>query len=244
MYQRIADGKVISVKDGNVPYFYVGTDAGKPTPGVGDIAFANDTGKTYHCFVNGVWSLTNSPCSYGYDNHSGVADNNLLFAESGGTATTDAANHEADLSSGLGNTSASIVGNYLFDPTTTNIEFNCIINNFITGVDSNRYIDIGFWSIANEVKFTKTNAVSWKCSTTNGVDTETTDVTIADGDLLTIKNYGSMIMYFINGALVATHKTVTLASEDDFISVEVSADAGASVARSVSVDYIGWRILK
>jgi len=61
-YLLIEDGGVVTIAGGQVPQYQVGLDAGKPaSPNMGDKYTATDTGKSYTCFVAGVWSDSTPP---------------------------------------------------------------------------------------------------------------------------------------------------------------------------------------
>lgn len=255
--QRIAGGKIVSLSGGHYPQLLVDLDASKPSPGIGDTYIATDTGKTYTCYVSGVWSLLHSPCNEGYENHMGTFDNIMVADEvAGGTALMDAANHQIDLSSITG---AETRGGYKsvisLNPGQTAFEFNCKITNIVNGTGGYRNTCIGVMQ-ANTAQdgvgltsiiglfFIQITDNSWGiwCVDTVASAGSGGSYTIVNGDLLTIKGNKAKFDFFINGSKQVSFSRAYAASEACYPMCYVAGTAGTTVARTVSCDYISWRI--
>lgn len=246
-YARISNGKVISIKDGNQPYIYVGPDAGKPSPGVGDIAICTDTGKEYTCFISGVWAISYSVTRNGAYNHEGTITNVFRqYLAGAGSGSTNATTHSYDLSSGTG--VAGSISDYLanigIQPATDSFEANILVDNLVSGTNGNRYYFIGIIGLNCEVVFTQTNAGVWQAHTHDGTTDQTTTISdIVSGDRLTIKGTGGKMHYLVNGSVVATHTTVAFVAAAGQLTAEVQADVNVTVARQLSVDHMSIEVL-
>jgi len=247
MYQRIANGKVISVKDGNMPYIYVGTDVGKPTPGVGDLAICTDTGKQYICFVNGIWAINYSVTKNGASNHEGTITNVFgQYLAGAGTGVTNAAFHRYDMTTGTGvaGSESDYIAYIDITPLTDSFEANILVQNLVSGANGNRYYFIGIMGLNCEVVFTQTNAGAWQCHTHDGVTDQTTNIAnIVAGDRLAIKGTGGKIHYLVNGSVVASHTTVALVGVTGQLTAEVVGDVNVTTARELSVDQMSIEVL-
>jgi len=247
MYQRIANGKVISVKDGNMPYIYVGTDAGKPTPGIGDFASCSDTGKEYRCYVNGIWTLTNSPCSEEYKDHECTIGNIMDTTTTGNSTATPGADHSMALTSGTG-----VLGKATFFSNITYLgsnyfEINFKIKSVTIGATTWRLTQIGMidTSVGDAGCSFYSSDGAWYCETSqNGILSEQTSISaVVAGDILTIIGRNTQFLYFVNGIIVATHTSYDISAMTLTPLVSVRTDGGATVSSGVSIDYIGWKIL-
>ncbi len=245
--EMIRDGKLVSLTDGYYPQIQSGLDANKPTsPGVLDVYIATDTGKNYTCYSTGIWTLTDSLSIEEYSNHLGTVDNMMSTIISGnGTATTDAVNHEMDLDAGDALTHlASYVANININPSTTAFIINIKINNIVAG--SNVFMSrLGLFDSSDNkgVYFFQTMLGAWGAMTNDGITTEsTTGLTIADGNLLTIKGDKTKTYFLVDGIIIATH-TLILVNNNIAPMVHISvAFAGAvTTTRKISVDYFHWR---
>lgn len=245
---RIEDGQIVSMQDGHMPNDFVGLNASKPTnPGVGDVYKETDTGKEYTCFVANIWSLTNSPVYEEYSNHLGTVDNMMsvwLGGDATGTGVTDAANHKMDLSTMTGDNQTYYLSNRSISPSSENFEFNTKISNLVSGEGGTRAYTIGLEGYHCKARFYQEDEGAWQTYTDDGVNVTLNNILdIVSGDMLSIKNYGSLIMFYVNGVLVATHNTPNFSGLLGRLGV---APIGLSVttARQISVDYFGWRIFK
>ncbi len=246
----VENGMRISLESGHQPQFMTGLDASKSSsPGVGDTYFATDTGKTYTCFVATIWTLSSSPCVIEYSNHQGTVDNIMTTTvEGSGTAVTDNALHQMDLSVGANINSSSEyrtgIGIY---PATQYFELNIVISSILNGDNNkNQTTRIGLIQDTNNGAYFLCNtAATWSIQTNRDGTYESTAVSISEGDLLTIIGKLNKIMYFVNGVLVATHQTITLGSTLYYPLVRVDHTTDAiTIPRSVSCDYISWKIFK
>ncbi len=231
-----------------VPGYYVGLDASKPvSPIAGEGYNAVDTGKTYTCFVSGVWSLTNSPTVEDYSNHLGIVDNMMSVSTTdNATAITDNITHSMQLSSGITTPgSASYISNRNVYPAIENFELNYKINNIVLGSGGSLSYIIGLVGYHCAANFQQTDAGTWKTYTDAGSGTiENNIANIVSGDRLTIKNYGIIVMFFVNGILVATHLTTPFTSGlSGTFQVMISGSGAVVVARLCDVNFISWRVL-
>ncbi|MFZ3385307.1 MAG: hypothetical protein WA144_15410 [Candidatus Methanoperedens sp.] len=247
MTGEITDGLMTGETiDGQTPQAYiVATEAEKPTnPGVGDTCRVLTTTKEYTCFVTNVWSLVSSPVYEEYSNHLGTVDNILLIDITGtGANATDAANHEMDLSSGIGAGTAKYYISRAIYASLSYFEFNCIVKNIVSGIGGTRLFQIGLVGNAG-VRFQKVDDGSWVCNSNNGVAQKNTTIAdIVSGDILSIKNYAGTTLFYVNGVLVATHTTIPTIDGSVF-GAYILSTAATTTAREISIDYIGWRIYK
>lgn len=245
---RIASGKILNTASGQTPQLYVGLDASKPSPGVGDTYIATDTGKNYTCFVNGIWSLSISPVIEEYSNHLGTIDNMITTAVTGlGTASTDAANHEMDLSTGIGAGTSDYRNAVAIDPSLVNFETNYIIKNIVDGIGGNRSFTIGVTDNLGVGAYFYMHSSDglWSVYSSNGISFEQTVITpFSSGDILTIKGMKNIIIYFINGVIVATHKSIVFGGVSCYSRMCLFSSGAVTAARSLSVDYSSWKVLK
>jgi hypothetical protein len=243
---EIIDGRITGTTDGHFPqYFVVGTEAEKPTnPGIGDICRVTATGKEYTCYIVNVWALTNSPCVEEYNNHLGTTDNVMSTAVTGaGTATTNAATHSMDLVAGAGGTSTYKGAALLFSGGSTFI-FNAKVQNIVKGTSfPSNEISIGLTNgIGGTAYFHySVDSDEWSVWTTkpDGTLSERTVITdLANGDTLTINGKGSKVIYSVNGAIVATHQLYDLST------ATLYPICGLSTSNSISIDFIGLKVMK
>ncbi len=230
------------------PRSKIGTDASKTSsPIAGEVYMASDTGKTYQCFVDDIWSLVNSPVYEEYFNHTGISDNIFLFSSSNnGTVLTDSTNHEVDISTGITSPGQGVCYiNRSITPYIENLEANFKVDNIVYGTGGIRTFVIGVSGYHCEAHFRQTGTESWKTYTDAGSGATSTDIaTIVDGDKLTIKNYGIIILFFVNGTLVSSHLTTTYdALLNGQLMVDATGSGAVTVAREISVDYIGMKVL-
>ncbi len=231
-----------------VPQSQVGLDASKTaTPIVGEGYNATDTGKSYQCFVTGVWSLTYSPCYEEYSNHLGTVDNFTGLTFSGtGSGTTDAVNHKMNLSTGTGGGGlAEYHINRYLEPATECFELNYIINDIVLGDGSERLFELGLSQNNCVARFEISSGGVSRCKTlANGVFKSTAISNLVNGDKLTIKNYKILVLFYVNGYLVASHL------DTPFIAGLIAQPAAnvfiavSTVATTMSIDYIGLKVFK
>lgn len=247
---RIASGKILNTASGQTPQLYIGLDASKPSPGVGDTYITTDTGKNYTCYVSGVWSLVYSPAIEKYSNHLGTIDNIMSTSvANGGTAITTGHTMALD-SSGTVNGRASYINAILTMPTY-HYDFNCIVtgltkehvngNIAFVGIKTTGYVatpPIGagfYWQPDGQ----------WVCKTLNtALVTQSTNVTVTDDDLLTINGKGNKMMYFINGVLKATHNTADLTGELCYPEAYVLVSGAPGTGSQMTIDYISIEVMK
>jgi hypothetical protein len=246
--RTIKSGMDVSIQSGHYPNLYIGPDASKPTPSVGYLAFCTDTGKTYVCFVAGIWNLISSPVIENYDNHEGNVDNIMVTAVTGsGTAAEDAINHEMDISTGAGIGTARYYSVVPIQLDIMSFEFNTIVRNLSNGAGGNRSFYIGVSDMAGIGAYFymhSSNEGVWSVETSNGVESVSTSISeIVSGDILTIKGLKNILMYYVNGTIIATHKIV-FASELCYPHVKVFGNGAVSAARSISIDHMGWKVMK
>jgi hypothetical protein len=246
MSGEISDGmETGATEDGYLPqYFPIRTEAEKPTnPSVGWRCSVASTGKDYTCFAENIWSLVSSPCYSEYSNHDGTIDNVMSLVLSGfGTGLSDQAVAGISLTSGLLGSSEYKSNDGIY-PATQPFEFNCIVNRFVSGSGGSRKFFIGIIGTNCDIYFLQSNADSWACYSNDGTPKFTYINDVVNNDLLTIKNYGNIIMFYVNGVLVATHSDRDFGSNYGFYEVGVYANptVAATVERSCLVNFIGWR---
>lgn len=198
-----------------------------------------------------------------YSNHLGATDNFTQTGVSGnGTATSDATNHEMDLSAG-------VTGIAYFDskkswtPSTKPIVVNIIPTSISVGTggssDLARRILLGLSSDFPSGAMTNKHLAifiylggeftenGWIARTQSGgaAYTETglgAAGYISNGNLLTIVATSSKVMFYVNGGLVATHNT-NLPSSSMNTGACVYSNV-ATIAPAVSVDLMDIKIYK
>jgi hypothetical protein len=185
-----------------------------------------------------------------YSNHLGTTDNFTSTGTHGnGTANTNAATHEMDLSSGdtiLGYGYYSIdKGNVL---SSTQIFANYIIDNIVNGGGGYRYSYIGLseswvnFLSSDYAAFYQKYDGSWRVEVYNGAIVSWKNITsITNGSLLTIMATSSMIHFFVNKTLVATFNK-NLPTHSLYAGTIVMTDTTpATTARELSVDMISFK---
>lgn len=244
--QITRDGQIVTMRDGHVPQTMYGLDASKsPSPGIMDVYIATDTGKTYTCFVPAVWSLTSSPCYEAYDNHMGNIDNLVTIT---GDVTADAVNHRITLSHP---SDPSIIWNRELEISNEVFELNIKVNNInggtLGGLDTDMlytFFGVGFGGVSIRMEQETHSVIEggilpWTFVTSDGITSESTIVPVVNGDLVTFKNYLNIVMCFVNGVLMATHSTVAFSGATAYPTAYIN---GQGSGRTISLDYIGWRV--
>lgn len=244
--RTIKSGKDVSIQSGHYPNLYVGLDASKPTPAVGYYGICKDTGKSYICYVNGIWSLVDSAAVHGASNHEGNTSNIFISILTGlGAGAENAALHRFDMATGAGAGTSAYECNLDIVPATDTFTCNMKIDAMALGVAGNRYYFLGIQGMNCEVVFYQTNAGDWSCHTHDGVTAQNTTITaLNDKDLLTIRGNGTNIQYLVNGSVVATHTTIAFVGVSGTMQAYIVADASVTTSRDISIDYISTEVLK
>lgn len=190
-------------------------------------------------------------CVEEYSNHLGAVDNFTQTITGGnGTANTDAANHEMDLSTGL-----NIVGYGGFQTKSTYalatmpLVSNFVVQNLQASVGGNYRTmwglksDFTLSTIANCAVFdSPATGASDYVKSQNGGAIESTAITpVANGDLLTIVATTTSIMFFVNGVLVGTHTAEIPAANLRVGAVIHATSGGISTAGLASVDMMSMK---
>lgn len=249
-YALIINGNVLTVTEGNYPQLSVGTEAEKPTtPSKGNMHIATDSGKTYICFVNGVWTLSGSPAYTDYSNHNGTIDNMMRIVTSGAaTAITNATTHSMDMSTGTGSIGISeYAGGAIIDPSSQTYELNFHVQNYVDGVNGNLEIYVGLIDNVTNlygVFFRKLTGpeFTWEATKIDVISSHNIGIAdIVSGDLLTISGKGSKTNFLING-IIAASVDYTIASLSCYPTILIKAkDTGVTTAKEISIDFISWR---
>jgi hypothetical protein len=244
---RIATGKILNTSSGQTPQLFVGLNASKPSPGVGDMYIATDACKNYTCYVCGIWALVSSSSIIIAENHEGTITNLFVqYLAGAGTGTTNAGTHRYDMTTGTGiaGSISEYMCNFTVTPVSDNFEANILVQNIVNGVGGTRTFQIGIEGLHCELKFYQTDAGSWTCYTNDDVTNQTTNISdIVNGDLLTIKCTGGKIHYLVNGTIVATHSSISLVGVSGSLIAQVTGDALTSTARELSIDYMAlWEL--
>ena len=244
----IEDGQIVSMQDGHMPNDFTGLDASKSAnPGVGDVYKATDTSKEYACFVTNVWSLISSPCYEEYNNHTATWNS---FMSSTGSVLANYSNHRFDLNLISVDDPAILDFNRSIFITTEPFELNMKVNNISNGAlgvgVQGMYTDIGLGggnvNVLVRSHTNSSNVTTWIFYTGNNAGSESTAIPdIVDNDLITFKNFGNIIMLYINGELQSTHSIVDYSGQSAHPQVFINGDGSD---RTISLDYIGWRIYK
>lgn len=186
-----------------------------------------------------------------YYNHHMALDN-FIQTETGGngTAVTDAANHEMDLSSGVtaADGYARLESKKTFALGTAPLVQSYIVNNVQNGVGAGAdLILVGFISATGfpgesySVGFYKDSADAWHCLTnSSGMNSTKTGISApSNGDLLTIIATSASVKFYENGVLLATH-TTNIPTSNNCIGAAVYGDA-QTTAVQVSVDMMNMK---
>lgn len=179
-----------------------------------------------------------------YSNHLGAVDNFTQSATAGnGTAATDAANHEMDLSSG--NTIVGY-GNFITKKTFTvdsePLIYNCLIQNYVAGAAGQRRIRLGFSTVfdlntPSDVAMIYHVDGTWYAATAVGASwTNTGIAALSSGDFVTIVVTSSECRFYVNGVVVANHTTNLPTAALYAGGLAITDVAGATTATSVSID--------
>lgn len=183
-----------------------------------------------------------------YSNHLGAVDNFTQVITAGnGVANTDAANHEMDLSTGTGAMGYAIFsGKATYTPAVKPMLVNLLVQNISDGGGGSRSSYIGFandWTNpggSHFAAFVHENDGTWKARSYDGVSLESTNITaLSNGDFVTSVVTSSVVYFYVNGALVATHST-NIPSDAMSIGGVVAVMGGpAATARLLSIDLMG-----
>ncbi|MDP1615624.1 MAG: hypothetical protein Q8L68_07480 [Methylococcales bacterium] len=175
-----------------------------------------------------------------YHNHLGAVDNFTATAVcEGGTATSDAANHKMDLSTGLlqMGTACFYLKSY-WTPGTKQLIFTCIPTDIQMGTDPWIVMGLGDDLLAiHAAQFGYYNGI-WYTTTANAsVGVGTPIAAINNGDVCEIVVTSSKVRFYVNGILVATH-TTGLPSEALRAMCFVHNVSASGIPTLLSVDYI------
>ena len=185
-----------------------------------------------------------------YSNHLGATDNFTETNTSGnGTASADTTNHEMDLSSGI-----TIVGHgdFITKKTFTigskPLVFNAIIQNYVAGAAGHRRIRLGFSTVfgvatpSNVAMFYHYDGTWYAATASSDSWTNTVISALAGGDIVTIVATSSIVVFYVNGVVVATH-TTNIPSAALYAGATALADAsGVTTATSISIDMMGVKV--
>jgi len=185
-----------------------------------------------------------------YANHLGATDPFTQTVVTGnGTATPDNTNHEMDLSSGIDLAGyAAFQTKRAYTLSARALVSNFIYQNLVAGTSTNKQIMIGLkldFSSLNGLDvaaFVQQFDASWAIMTGNGVNLTNTAIGAPPaGAILSIEATSSGVKYYVNGVLVCTH-TAYISTEGLYIGIAVqSQDASAGTARTISLDYFGFK---
>ena len=182
-----------------------------------------------------------------YSNHLGATDNFTETNTSGnGAASADTTNHEMDLSSGI-----TIVGHgdFITKKTFTigskPLVFNAIIQNYVAGAAGHRRIRLGFSAVfdvttpSNVAMFYHYDGTWYAATASSDSWTNTVISALAGDDIVTIVATSSIVVFYVNGVVVATH-TTNIPSAVLYSGAGAIVDAaGATTATSISIDMMG-----
>lgn len=187
-------------------------------------------------------------CLEEYSNHLGATDNFTETVVTGvGTATSDAANHEMDLTSSSGNPGSAVYKSkkgWTLGPDP--LVFNAIIDNINYGAAGARIMKIGFanlWTSLDQdgdITISYHSAVGSEARTCNGVSCSRTEISnLVSGDLVTIVATNAKVVFFLNGVVLATHTNYipTVAMEIGAYVGGIGVDVTTGI--SISVDVMG-----
>jgi hypothetical protein len=244
---EVIDGQIVSISDGHFPQSYAGLAASKPiNPGMGDQYLETDTGKEYACFAANIWSLQTSPSYIQYSNQTGAIDSVLGENCTGlGTVLQDSSIHSFILSSGAGTGRGQIQSPALVVPAVHCFEFNFVVGNIIYGNGTPTGFVFGLVSLYPHMSICIAwNSMSnvWICYSESGASETTIIANIVDGDHIMIKNFGSVIMFFVNGVLVATHSGVLGFGLLLPFLANAESVAPATIPSSIGIEYFAWKV--
>jgi hypothetical protein len=184
-------------------------------------------------------------CMEEYSNHLGAVDNFTQTGTAGnGTANTDAANHEMDLSTGVTVTGkAYFASKRGFAAAARPIVVNMLIQNIVMGAGGNREVATGLaenwasFSGTHHAAFYSANTGAWVCTSFDGAGVENTSISpLSNGDMVSIVLSTSSVKFLVNAALVATHSTRIPTNAVQLGALVETKAMAATTARSISVD--------
>jgi hypothetical protein len=188
------------------------------------------------------------PCLEEYNNHLGATDNFTQTATAGnGVAAADAANHEMDLSSGAGAVGyATFNTKRTYTPSAEPLVANLLIQNIVNGAGGNRLTFLGLvgdWanvSVGHYAVISQEGDDSWAARSWDTANLESTAITaLSNGDFVTIVVTTSVVYFFVNGALVATHSTYVPSGAMSLGGLTSCTPLAATGARQISIDMMG-----
>ncbi len=250
-YALIINGNQITITEGNYPQLSIGLDSEKSSsPSIGNMHIAMDSGKTYTCYVTGYWSISNSSTRARYDNHLGTTDNVMSVIASVGTGTTDTANHLMVLESGVGSIvqRAAYKANLVVYPALESIVMNWKVTGIIAGTGGTKKTVVGLTVSESDhagINFQCDDAGQWITYVSDGFAVQQTDISaVVDGDILTIQTNGLRVIFLVNGVVVSSYLTGFAPTSYLYPFAIVTASGYPTVARGISIDYIGFEGMK
>jgi len=180
-----------------------------------------------------------------YSNHLGAVDNFTEVQVAGnGVATPDVANHEMDLSTGVGAVGyAAFNSKKLWTFGVVPIVSSFLIQNLVSGAGPSRASKVGFdadftdMALQDGAHFRQANSGAWNVEThLAGAQTTTGIDPLANGDLVSIVATSSAVMFYKNRVLLVTHDT-NIPTVPVMIGAAVADTfGGVNPARTLSVD--------
>jgi len=190
-----------------------------------------------------------SPILSEYSSHTGDADAVMyLNSGGGGSSANDAVNHEADISSGLsaygsGRFETHLSKNYYLSATPKYV--TVLINNIVQAVGADAKIYVGMKNAFSSNTdrhcciFKYEDNGIWYAVTAHGTnDEQTTPITIANEDFLTIKATNTKVEYFVNYTKVAEHTLYITTGSLNLGAGCLVGSSAVTTAASCSIDMI------
>ncbi len=249
-YALIINGNQITITEGNYPQLSIGLDSEKSSsPSFGNMHIATDTGKTYTCYVSGYWSIINSVAKNVYYNHSGGGDS-VCGSATGGSGTADTTGHMRNLSTQIDQAGFAAYGiNIPIYPSSNDFTVNFLVDGISDGSGgTGRQTNIGMTDITGEIPLISIvcdDTDQWKTYLSDGFTVQSTNISpIQNGDLITIISVRNKSIFLVNGIIVYSYSMGFSPTTSVYAIARVQCSSSITTARTVSVDFIGFELMR